>query len=314
MNTTQHPHISPPYQTPLKHLGSFLLIWGLLLWGSGSSGAQKSPPLKTTPTIPQPRGVNPLDMDVETYVLGNTLLTLYHEIGHGLVALGQLPILGREEDAVDAFALVELVTQLNRAPMDGLTQRDLVAYGYASIDQWLKAGAEEGAPLASDYFGAHSLNYQRYFQSACLLYGGSRDQFSAIPEVFDISEAFLETCKRQYFAAYDGWSHNLYSFDMLETDYGGENDLIFDILPAERQQHARWQTLIETSGLLDAVQQHISASFRLSQPIKVTFESCEEENAFYYLATHAISLCYELMNAYARHHGQDTRAILRTGL
>ena len=46
-------------------------------------------------------------------ILGNTLITLYHELAHGLIdILGCM--LGREEDAADAFALVELITQWHR--------------------------------------------------------------------------------------------------------------------------------------------------------------------------------------------------------
>src|SRR5215208_5309127 len=38
------------------------------------------------------------------FVIGNTLFTLAHELGHAVISEFQLPVLGREEDAADAFA------------------------------------------------------------------------------------------------------------------------------------------------------------------------------------------------------------------
>src|SRR3954454_13912300 len=41
------------------------------------------------------------------FVIGNTLFTLTHELGHAVISEFRLPVLGREEDAADAFATLE---------------------------------------------------------------------------------------------------------------------------------------------------------------------------------------------------------------
>jgi hypothetical protein len=44
--------------------------------------------------------------DLVKFVIGNTLFALVHEFGHATISEMGLPVLGREEDAADAFAAV----------------------------------------------------------------------------------------------------------------------------------------------------------------------------------------------------------------
>src|SRR3954453_16695765 len=43
------------------------------------------------------------------FIIGNTLFTLTHELGHAVISEFQLPVIGREEDAADAFATLALL-------------------------------------------------------------------------------------------------------------------------------------------------------------------------------------------------------------
>jgi len=258
---------------------------------------------------------SPLIMDQNTYVMGNVFFFIYHELGHALVELGELPMLGRHEDAVDAFAMVELITQLNDPETDPEARERLVSYAYASIDQWLKSAVEFGDPTADTYFGVHSLDRQRFFRTACLAFGGSSDDFAGIEDAFDLNTLFLEDCRERYFEASDGWTYTLNNFGILESGRGSaRDDITFEFLPAEREQHARWQSVASNWIDLDRVQQSFSRSFRLSRPVHITFESCGEENAFYYPHNNSVSICYELMAATARYHAQSTRALLNRGV
>jgi len=44
------------------------------------------------------------------FVAGNMLFVLNHELGHALVSEMGLPVLGKEEDAVDAFAVLAMLS------------------------------------------------------------------------------------------------------------------------------------------------------------------------------------------------------------
>jgi len=263
------------------------------------------PPLTPElPETPEPPA-NPLDMSQDTYVLGATLVTLYHELGHALVEDSGVPVLGREEDAVDAFALVELITQLRDTATDAQTDARLVQYGYASIDQWGKQADEEGEPDLGDYYGVHALHRQRMFNTACLLMGAEPDLFEQVPALFGIDEFYFFDCERSYFQAYDGWTYLLDTFGAFEQDReNAEDDITYVINSADREQHRRWEVLVREWAELAEVNRHFSTSFHMKRPIEVRFESCGEENAYYYPDDNSISMCYELMASYARQYRQ----------
>src|SRR3954469_1446355 len=43
------------------------------------------------------------------FIIGNTLFTLTHELGHAVISEFQLPVIGREEDAADALPTLALL-------------------------------------------------------------------------------------------------------------------------------------------------------------------------------------------------------------
>lgn len=282
-----------------------LLVTGTQAWAQDPGVEQEgdADPLRV-------EAPSPLTMSQETYVLGNTFVTLYHELGHALVDIKGLPVLGREEDAVDAFALVELIIQLRQQDKTDSERQELIDFGYASVDQWLKLSFEDGEPVLDDYYGPHGLNRQRMFQTACMLLGASASNFAHMAETFQIPDVYLTGCKRSFFDAYDGWIYLLDTLGTLQGEDDDRSDLIFEILPAAREQHRRWENLIRETDILQRVQRHFSTSFSLEEPIRVTFESCEEENAFYFPIDRSISMCYELLNSYARLYNQNTETLL----
>ncbi|EAQ14442.1 putative metallopeptidase DUF4344 [Maritimibacter alkaliphilus HTCC2654] len=44
--------------------------------------------------------------DVEAFVESNILATLYHELGHALIDIQDVPIFGQEEDAADVLSIL----------------------------------------------------------------------------------------------------------------------------------------------------------------------------------------------------------------
>jgi Putative metallopeptidase len=48
------------------------------------------------------------------FVAGNLLFVLFHELGHALVSEMGLPVLGKEEDAVDAYAVLAMLMTGNK--------------------------------------------------------------------------------------------------------------------------------------------------------------------------------------------------------
>ena len=113
---------------------------------------------------------------------------------------------GQEEDAVDEFAAILLIdTQEYEAVIAGMDQFDIDA-----IEE-----AELGEDLV--YWDEHSFSDQRFYNTACLIYGSAPDEFS--DWVYDEDngwgeDAFLpveraEICEADYQRALTSWERLL---------------------------------------------------------------------------------------------------------
>ena len=107
------------------------------------------------------------DTEVEEAVIGVATNVLLHEIGHALVDIFEIPITGREEDAVDSLAALILL---------GGEQSDML---FATMLNWsnmaMVSGEVSGELLT--FHGEHSLNSQRFYDLACLVFGSDPEQY-----------------------------------------------------------------------------------------------------------------------------------------
>jgi hypothetical protein len=112
------------------------------------------------------------------------LHTLYHEIGHALVDVLNLPITGKEEDAVDELSTVLLLESYE----DG----DEIAI---SAGEFFDIEALQTENVTEDaLFGEHSLDEQRFFNILCLVYGENPEERTDLFEGLDINEERAEMC------------------------------------------------------------------------------------------------------------------------
>ena len=96
----------------------------------------------------------------------NTTFVLLHEVGHMLVDQFEIPILGREEDAVDNLATLLLLWQETDEADNALID---AAYG------WFLSDASETADFqASDFYDEHRLDLQRGYSIICKMIGTIR--------------------------------------------------------------------------------------------------------------------------------------------
>src|SRR3982751_4078057 len=63
--------------------------------------------VKVIGTMPRMRAMSEkTKRQLVEFVTGNTMFVMAHELGHGLINEMSMPVLGREEDAADSFAVV----------------------------------------------------------------------------------------------------------------------------------------------------------------------------------------------------------------
>src|SRR3954465_2505429 len=132
------------------------------------------------------------------FAVGNMLFVLLHEAGHGLISDLGLPVLGREEDAVDQFATVTMLEMKTE-----FTHRTLVN----SAKSWLisdRRARDEGEVVT--YYDNHGLDLQRAYNIICLMVGSDNDRFEDLANEVNLPEDRQEGCMADYSNA--SWSWN----------------------------------------------------------------------------------------------------------
>ena len=100
---------------------------------------------------------------------------LFHEIGHALVDQWDLPVLGREEDAVDAFSTIFMTEFVNEGEF---------ALAGADFFYYL---AGKGKLSEVDFADEHSFDKQRAYSIACWVYGSNTKRYGYLKSVLPAS-------------------------------------------------------------------------------------------------------------------------------
>lgn len=132
-------------------------------------------------------------------VLNATVFVFYHEMGHGLVNLLDLPITGKEEDAVDDFATLVV-----------MDSSDTGGNAVLTAAQWFLAGIKryskiEGIP----FWDEHSLGPQRFFTIACTVYGSDPDKYANLVSDKILPQLRAVRCPREYAQKQKSWDRLL---------------------------------------------------------------------------------------------------------
>jgi len=134
------------------------------------------------------------DGSLETAALHAGLFTLFHELGHALIDVLELPITGREEDAADEFAAIMLLwSDQGEAALSGAEQ--------FSVD------AQEWTP--APYWNEHGTDMQRYYNIACYVYGSDSDRWSHLVNDSALPQERADLCEEDYWRKSNSWNQLL---------------------------------------------------------------------------------------------------------
>lgn len=202
------------------------------------------------------------------FVEANILGIFYHELGHALIDVMQMPVFGQEEDAADVASIL-LIDHLFE-PESALEMAYDVANGF-----WAEAVVNAGEPVA--YWGVHGPDEQRFYNTVCIFYGGDPETRDDFAEDMELPEERAEYCVEEYELAADSWGA---VFDELAE--GGESMLF----SAEDESTVTAQII---SGEVAA----LNADFGFPSVIEVFAAPCGEANAFYDPSDQTITMCEE---------------------
>ena len=128
-----------------------------------------------------------------TAVASATMFTFFHEMGHALIDIYDLPITGREEDAVDQLAALILLQggeEGENAAIDGANSF---------------VGEEEAEMDDLAFWDEHSLDDQRFYNIVCWIYGKDPEGYQYFVEDETLPADRAERCPAEYSRLSRSW-------------------------------------------------------------------------------------------------------------
>jgi Putative metallopeptidase len=242
---------------------------------------------------------------VVQFVVGNALFTLAHEFGHALVSDLRLPVLGREEDAVDIFATLALL----HVGTD-------FAHGvlvHTAKGLMLAGEREARMGVAPAFYGEHGLDQQRAYKILCLMVGSDPEAFRGLAQDAMLPKERQETCQADFELAKASWlsllAPNLRQDSRRQislwerlarrlTHGSRQPELSIEVRYSEAVGELRLsQMVLRTVGVIEIVREFaIQNLVGLQGGLTIEAKTCGTPNAFWDPAERRIALCYELVD------------------
>jgi hypothetical protein len=227
---------------------------------------------------------------------------LLHEAAHGLITDLGIPVLGREEDAADAFATVTMLEMKTE-----FTHRTLVNAAKSWMISDLRSRENREAV---SYYDSHGLDLQRAYNIICLMVGSDPDRFEDLAREVNLPEDRQGTCQGDYSNASWSWEKALKPYlrapDQERTTYQiiyGKPEGSLDI----------FEQAFRITGIMERVAERLSDLYAWRKPFTIEAQSCGAPGASWSFPEHKVTLCYEIADEFVqlfKLHGGDPLATL----
>jgi hypothetical protein len=132
------------------------------------------------------------DAELGNAVLGATIFSFFHESGHGLIDLLDLPAVGREEDSVDQLATLILISSGDEGVAMAL-----------SGAHWFQLQTKGGH--TTPFWDEHAFDGQRFYNILCLIYGSDPKKYGGFVSSGNLPEERAARCPEEYAKINKAW-------------------------------------------------------------------------------------------------------------
>ncbi len=212
------------------------------------------------------------EQEIDAFVGANLIGIFYHELGHALIDLQDLPIFGQEEDAADVLSIL-----LIDALYEEGAARDMAALATYGFMAEAVARDAEGAGIA--WWDVHGPDEQRSYNTICLFYGANPEMRADMADEFELPKERRAYCPDEFQQAADSWGDAL---DELTAHAPSDSLHFIGAVPGNL-----------TGALIADEIKALNAELALPHPLAIKVESCGEANAFYDPDEGAITICDE---------------------
>jgi hypothetical protein len=224
------------------------------------------------------------------FVAANTLFALAHEVGHLLIAELGLPVLGREEDAADTFAVMNLLN-LNYSFSDRVLMQS--ARGWFLSD---RRNEREKVPRA--LYDEHALDTQRAYNIVCLMVGSNPESFRELATTAKMPEERQHSCRSDYLNASWSWKQAL-APHLRKPD---QPQVKVAVNYAKSGKYRMFSRDFRPVLMLEEIAERLSARFNFQEPFSMEMKECGDPSAQWDRSTRTITICYELSTDFEKLH------------
>ncbi|MGF1658885.1 MAG: DUF4344 domain-containing metallopeptidase [Rubrimonas sp.] len=209
----------------------------------------------------------------------------YHELGHGLIDVLGLGVVGPEEDVVDEFATYMLI-------LTGRGDDRQIEALFSTARFWKAAG--EGRRGAFAHWGEHPPDERRFYAILCLLHGSDPGRFYPLMTEFGVPQTRARKCEVEY-AEKEGRWIDILSPHLRSPQNPDQAGLQVFYAPAQSDSAEAVAQVWRQTRFLESLAGEAGAIFGLPQEIPIVGRECGFANAFWDGAS--ITLCYEMQSA-----------------
>lgn len=206
--------------------------------------------------------------ETQRFVEANLLSIFYHELGHALIDVMDLPVFGQEEDAADTASILLIDTVFDDAAALDIAYD--AALGFVAED------AYNDGDVA--WWDEHGADLQRFYNLVCLFYGAAPDARADFADDMGLPVDRAENCADEYDLAIDSWGPVF--DDLQDGDHAGK--LKFS---GDRDTLTGRLIAVEVAAL--------NAEIALPADVDVRAAHCDAPNAFYDPQSREITMCLE---------------------
>jgi hypothetical protein len=233
------------------------------------------------------------------------LFVTAHEIGHAVISELKLPVLGREEDAADTFAINAAL----RAVANDFSYRALeeAAKGWF----WTaRRDKRQGATPA--HYGRHGLDEQRAYQIICLMVGSDPIKFKGLADTTKLPEERRRTCGWDFDTVAQSWERLLAPHRRAVDRPKIAIEVSYGEAAGELEIFADWFRSIR---FLEIFADLLAELYAWPAPIALEMRSCGEPGARWTVPRRKVHICYELAQEFAelyREYGREQKTSRRS--
>lgn len=214
----------------------------------------------------------------------NSVMVLYHEIGHLLVGELNLPVLGKNEDAADSLSALLLLEEPEGEWAD-VVLRD------AANGWYLSPFNGDEVPGDWAFMGEHSLDKQRAYFFVCMMVGAKPDYYAELAEEWGLDEDRRSRCGSTFAQAQSSWHTVLEPHLLGDGTPAGQIAVTYE----DAGDYERFAEALKASSFLESAAALVTDNYVIPRDLVFRAEQCGEANAFYSPSQEAVIFCYEYM-------------------